>query len=205
MRRGYSLTELVIAMVVVSSVSIVLAGLFTTIISDIPRLCGTVQENTSVLNMLEQMHEDIDAAKDLPDSFGQYWADKNLLLIELPQGIVCYQLKDGRVLRRRLPVAGTPNGTTQEQSTGWLTPLMAEPYEEETKVWSVPNAKVEWQVRRIDSGPGHPFREDGPQDGLRHCAVEVKTCIEHHVRGCSEEKMANSYLFFSGVFRKAGQ
>lgn len=168
MRRGYSLTELLVAMVLVSSVSIVLAGLLTTIISDIPRLCSVVQENTSVLNMLEQMHEDVDAAKELPDSFGEYTTDKNLLLIELPQGIVCYQLKDGKVLRRRLPAA-------QEQ------------YEEETRVWSVPNAKVEWQVRRND------------RDG---CAVEVKTCIEHHVRGCSEEKMANSYLFFAGAFRK---
>jgi type II secretory pathway component PulJ len=168
MRRGYSLAELVVAMVIVSSVSIVLAGLLTTIISDIPRLCGVVQENTSVLNMLEQMHEDVDAAKGLPKSFGEYTTDKNLLLIELPQGIVCYQLKDGKVLRRRLSAA-------QEQN------------EEETRVWSVPNAKLEWQVLRND------------RDG---CAVEVKTCIEHHVRGCSEEKMANSYLFFVGAFRK---
>jgi prepilin-type N-terminal cleavage/methylation domain-containing protein len=168
MRRGYSLVELLVAMFLVSSVSIVLAGLLTTIISDIPRLCGVVQENTSVLNMLEQMHEDVDAAKELPDSFGEYTTDKNLLLIQLPQGIVCYQLKDGKVLRRRLEAA-------QER------------YEEETKVWSVPNAKIEWQVRRND------------RDG---CAVEVKTCIEHHVRGCPEEKMANSYLFFVGALRK---
>jgi len=167
MRRGYSLVELVVAMAIVSSVSIVLAGLFTTIISDIPRLCGVVQENTSVLNMLEQMHDDIDVAEGLPESFAEYTTDKSLLLIELPNGIVCYQLKDGKVLRRRLPAA-------QEQ------------YEEETKVWSVPNAKVEWQVRRNDSGG----------------SVEVKTCIEHHVRGCSEEKMANSYLFFAGAFQK---
>jgi len=154
-------------MAVVSSVSIVLAGLFTTIISDIPRSCGIVQENTSVLNMLEQMHDDIDVAEGLPESFAEYTTDKNLLLIELPNGIVCYQLKDGKVLRRRLSAA-------QEQ------------YEEETKVWSVPNAKVEWQVRRNDRGG----------------SVEVKTCIEHHVWGRSEEKMANSYLFFAGAFQK---
>jgi prepilin-type N-terminal cleavage/methylation domain-containing protein len=168
MRRGYSLTELLVALALISTVSIVVSKLFTTIISDIPRSYRIVQENTSVLNMLEQMHEDIDAAKELPESFAEYTADKNLLLIELPQGNVCYQLKDGKVLRRRLSVS-------------------KEKYEEETKVWSVPNAKVEWQVRRND------------RDG---CAVEVKTYIEHHVRGCSEEKMANSYLFFVGAFRK---
>jgi prepilin-type N-terminal cleavage/methylation domain-containing protein len=168
MRRGYTLVELLVAMFLISTVSIVLSRLFTTIIIDIPRLYGVVQENTSVLNMLGQMKKDVDAAKELPESFGEYTTDKNLLLIELPQGIVCYQLKDGRALRRRLSV-------TKEK------------YEEEMKVWSVPNAKVEWQVWRDN------------RDG---CAVEVKTCIEHHVRGCSEEKMANSYLFFVGAFRK---
>ncbi len=168
MRRGYSLVELVVAMVIVSSVSIVLAGLLITIVSDIPRLYGIVQENTSVLNILGQLQKDIDAAKELPKSYGEYTSNKNLLLIELPQGIVCYQLKDGRVLRRRLSAA-------EEQ------------YEGEIKVWSVPNAKLEWQVRRND------------RDG---CVLEVKTCIEHKVRGRSEEKMANSYLFFTGAFQR---
>jgi prepilin-type N-terminal cleavage/methylation domain-containing protein len=168
MRRGYSLVELLVALVIVSTVSIVVSKLFTILISDIPRSYRIVQENTSVLNMLEQMHEDVDLAKGLPESFAEYTTDKDLLLIELPNGIVCYQLKDGKVLRRNLP-------TAQEQ------------YEEDTKVWSVPNAIIEWQVRR-NNGAGY--------------AVEVKTHIEHNVRGLVEEKMAGSYLYFVGAFRK---
>ncbi|MGB2808181.1 MAG: type II secretion system protein [Sedimentisphaerales bacterium] len=168
MRRGYSLVELLVALAIVSTVSIVVSKLFTTIISDIPRSYRIVQENTSVLNMLEQMHEDVDLAKGLPKSFTEYTTDKDLLLIELPNGIVCYQLKEGKVLRRSLP-------TAQEH------------YEEDTKVWSVPNAKIEWQVRR-NNRAGY--------------AVEVKTHIEHHVRGRSEEKMAGSHLYFVGAFRK---
>jgi prepilin-type N-terminal cleavage/methylation domain-containing protein len=167
MRRGYTLTEVLVVIVLVSTVSIVLSRLFTTIISDIPRLYGVVQENASVLNMLEQMHEDVDVAKGLPESFAEYTADKNMLLIELPNSIVCYQLKDGKVIRRKLPVA-------QEQ------------YEEDTRVWSVPNAIIEWQVNRNDMAG----------------SVEVKTCIEHKVRGRSEEKMAGSHLYFSGAFRE---
>ena len=168
MRRGYSLVELLVAMALVSTVSIVVSKLFTTILSDIPRSYRIVQENTSVLNMLEQMHKDVDLAKGLPKSFGEYKTDKDLLLIELPKGIVCYQLKDGKVLRRSLP-------TAQKH------------YEEDSEVWSVPNAKVEWQVRRNNSA-GY--------------AVEVKTHIEHNVRGRSEEKMAGSHLYFVGAFRK---
>jgi prepilin-type N-terminal cleavage/methylation domain-containing protein len=168
MRKGYSLTELLVALAIISTVSIVVSKLFTTIISDIPRSYRIVQENTSVLNMLEQMHEDVDLAKGLPKSFAEYTADKDLLLIELPNGIVCYQLKDGKALRRSLP-------TAQEH------------YEEDTKVWSVPNAIIEWQVRRNNS-TGY--------------AVEVKTHIEHNVRGLVEEKMAASHLYFAGAFRK---
>jgi prepilin-type N-terminal cleavage/methylation domain-containing protein len=169
MRRGYSLVELLVAMAVFSIVSIVMSKLFITIISDIPRSYRIVQENTSVLNMLEQMHDDVDLAKRLPKSFAEYTTDKDLLLIELPSGIVCYQLKDGRVFRRRLPAA-------EDQ--------------EDTKVWSVPNAKIEWQVHR-NNGAGY--------------AVEVKTHIEHNVRARSEEKMAGSYLYFAGAFRKVSE
>ena len=168
MRKGYSLTELLVALAIISTVSIVMSKLFNTIISDIPLSYRIVQENTSVLNMLEQMHEDVDLARGLPKSFAEYTTGKDLLLIELPNGIVGYQLKDGKVLRRSLPIA-------QEHD------------EEDTRVWSVPNAKIEWQVRRNNSA-GY--------------AVEVKTHIERNVRGRSEEKMAGSYLYFAGAFRK---
>ena len=168
MRRGHSLVELLVALAIISIVSIVVSKLFITLISDIPRSYRIVQENTSVLNMLEQMHEDVDLAKGLPKSLAEYTTDKDLLLIELPDGIVGYQLKDGKVLRRSLP-------TAQEH------------YEEDTRVWLVPNAKIEGQVLR-NNGAGY--------------AVEVKTHIEHNVRGCSEEKMAASHLYFVGAFRK---
>ena len=95
MRKGYTLIEMLVVIVLISTVSIVISKLFTVIISDIPRLYGVVQENASVLNMLEQMHEDVDVAKGLPESFAEYTTDKDLLLIELPNTIVCYQLKDG--------------------------------------------------------------------------------------------------------------
>ena len=168
MRRGYTLAELLVSLAIISIVSIVVSKLFTTIISDIPRSYRIVQENASVLDMLEQMHEDVDFARGLPKSFAEYTTGKDLLLIELTNGIVGYQLKDGKVLRRSLPIA-------------------QEHYEEDTRVWSVPNAIIEWQVRRNNS-TGY--------------AVEVKTHIEHNVRGLAEEKMAASHLYFVGAFRK---
>ena len=168
MRKGFSLVELFVVLVVLSFVSVVLAGLFTTIIGDIPRSFRVVQANTSLLSMLEQMHDDIDAAKRLPESFAGHTTNDELLLIELTDAMICYQLKDGEVRRRKL---------TNAQQGG----------SEDTTVWSVSHAKVEWQVWRKDDG-GY--------------AVEVKTHIEHKIRGHLEKKMANSHLYFVGAFRE---
>ncbi len=169
MRRGYSLVELLVVMSIFAIVSVITMKLFTTIVSDMPRSYRIVEENTSVLDMLEQMHEDVDLASELPESFDELKTDKDLLLLELPNVIVCYHLKDGKVIRRILSAA-------------------KEDHEEDTRVWSVPNAIIDWQVLR-NNGAAY--------------AVEVKTHIEHNVRGRAEEKMTGSYLYFAGAFRKA--
>jgi prepilin-type N-terminal cleavage/methylation domain-containing protein len=169
MRKGFTLVELLVVIIILPSVMLVLDGLFSTLIRDIPRSYRVVQENTSLLSMLDQMQQDIDKAKGLPESFGEYTTSNKLLLIELAESTICYQLKDGRVLRRKL--------TDTQQGSG-----------EETKAWSVPHAKVEWQVWRKDSSD---------------YAVEVRTHIAHKVRGHWEKKMANSHLYFVDAFREA--
>lgn len=168
MRKGFSLLELLAVLVIFASVSFALAPVFTTVCSDIPRSYRVAQENTSLLNMLGRMQKDIDTAKQLPDSFAGHTTDDKLLLIESADGCICYQLIDGKVLRSRL--------TNAEQDTG-----------KDTMVWSVPHAKVEWQVWRKN------------REGY---AVEVKTHIDHDVRGHPQKKMANSHLYFMGAFRE---
>jgi len=169
MRKGFALVEILVVVFLLSIVSVCLAGLFTALIMDIPRSYQVIQENTSVLDMLRQMQKDIDGAKELPESFGEYVTDDKHLLIESADAVFCYQLKDDEVLRRRLTVA-------QGDST------------EDTAVWSVPHARVEWQVWK-KNGKGY--------------AVEVRTHIEHKVRGHLEKKMANSHLCFVGAFPEA--
>jgi len=166
MRKGFTLVELLVVIIVLPFVMLVLDGLFSTLIRDIPRSYRVVQENTSLLSMLEQMQQDIYKAKGLPESFDEYTTSNILLLIELAEGMICYQLKGEKVLRRKL---------TDNQQNNAL----------EKTVWSVPHAKVEWQVwRKNRSG----------------YAVEVKTHIEHKVQGHWEKKMANSHLYFVGAF-----
>ena len=164
MRKGFTLVEMLIVIMTLPFVALALDGLFNALLSDIPRSCRVLQENTTLLNMLEQFQHDIDAAKQIPESFAGHIADDKLLLIELAQGTICYQLKDGQVLRRKL---------TDMQQGG-----------QETRVWSMPNAKVEWRVWRQQ---GHGY------------AVEVRTHIKQQLRTKSQEKMANSHLYFLGV------
>ena len=165
MRKGFSLVEILVVIILLPIVFFVMDGLFSTLLDAIPRSYRVAQENTTVLNMLENMRQDIDKAKSLPDSFDGHIASDELLLIGSPDAVVCYQLKDGQVLRRRL------TGTHENNA-------------EATRVWSLPHAKVQWQVWRKD------------RTGY---AVEVKTHIEHHPRGHQEKKMANSHLYFAGA------
>jgi len=165
MRKGFTLVEMLVVIIVLPFVMLVLDGLFSTLIRDIPRSYRVMQENTSLLSMLEQMQQDIDKAKGLPESFDEYTTSNKLLLIELTEGMICYQLKDNKVLRCKL---------TDNQQKNAL----------EKKSWSVPHAKVEWQVWRKDRG-GY--------------AVEVKMHIEHEIQGHWEKKMANSHLYFVGA------
>ncbi len=170
MRKGFTLVEVLIVVIVLPFMMLVLDDLFRTLIKDIPRSYQVVQENTSLLSMLDQMQKDIDKAKGLPESFGEYTTGDKLLLIELAEGMICYQLKDEKALTvRRSSLVSRVTGD-----------------EPRITVWSIPHAKVELQVWRKD------------RDGY---AVEVKTHIEHKIRGEHwEKKMANSHLYFVGAF-----
>jgi len=132
MRKGFTLTEMLVVFVVLISVSLVFAPVFTTLVSDIPQSYRVSQENTALLDMLKQMRKDIDAATQLPDLCAGHRADDKLLLIESKAGCVCYQLKNGKVLRRRL----SHHSPSRQNNFG------------DTTLWSVPQAGIKWGVWR---------------------------------------------------------
>jgi len=132
MRKGFTLMEMLTVVIVLPFMMIVLDGLFRTLIKDIPQSHKVVQENTSLLSMLREMQQDIDKAKGLPETYNEYSAGDKMLLIDLPEGMICYQLKDDKVFRCNL---------TEMQKSNVA----------ETKYWSVPQAKVQWKVWRKDT------------------------------------------------------
>ena len=135
MRKGFALIEILILIVVIPFVLVIIDGLFRTLLTDIPWSCRIVQENTTVLNMLEQLHQDIDKAKGLPKSFAGHTASNELLLIEAADGVICYQIEDGQTVRRML--TGAQYGNAMQK-----------------RVWSVPNARVKWTVW-TENGEGY--------------------------------------------------
>jgi len=175
MRKGFTLVEILVVIMVLPFVMLVLDGLFGTLIRDIPRSYRVMQENTSLLSMLEQMQQDIDRAKGLPESFDEYTTSNKLLLIELEEGMICYQLKDEKVLRLR----------TRDEERGTRDASIVNRLSSVSQSWSIPHAKVEWQVWRNDGG-GY--------------AVEVKTHIKYNVQGHWQKKMVNSHLYFVSTY-----
>ena len=127
MRKGFSLVEILTVVIVLPFIMLILDGLFKTLIKDIPRSHQLLMENTTLTIMLDRIQQDIDKAKGLPDSFGGYTASSELFLIELADSVICYQLKDGNVLRRML--------TDNKQSNT-----------EEEKFWKIPHTNITWQV-----------------------------------------------------------
>ena len=127
MHKGFTLVELLTLVIVLPFVFLLFDGLFKTLIGEIPMSERIIQENTSLLSVLREIQQDIDHAKSLPKSFAGQTASDHVLLIELSEGIICYQLQDGLVIRQQLTNA------LQDKA-------------EEPRIWPIPHAKIEWKV-----------------------------------------------------------
>jgi prepilin-type N-terminal cleavage/methylation domain-containing protein len=126
MRRAFTLVEMLIVMATLPIAAFVLDRFFVNVIHDIPRSSAVVQENTTLLNMLNQMRNDIDKAKRLPEKFEEQISNEQMLLIEQIDGVIAYELQNGKVIRKKLSNIG-------EQHEDVIT-------------WSLPTAELQWQV-----------------------------------------------------------
>ncbi|UCG55775.1 MAG: prepilin-type N-terminal cleavage/methylation domain-containing protein [Phycisphaerales bacterium] len=127
MRKGFTLVELLVVVLVLPAAALVLDRFFTTLMRDIPRSTRVIQENTTLLNMLNQMCADVGQAKRLPESYGGRASNDRMLLIETTDGVICYRLDEGRARRYKVTDAQGQDG-------------------DEARVWSLPNSEIVWQV-----------------------------------------------------------
>ncbi|MHC4741180.1 MAG: PulJ/GspJ family protein [Planctomycetota bacterium] len=127
MRKAFSLVELLAVIAIFPVVALSLDRMFKAVVIDIPKSSYVVEENTTVLDILDHIRSDIDRAKGLPRTFGDYTAGDDVLLIKLPDTTICYQLKDEKVIRHNLGKEPT------------------------SSAWVAPNADIKWKVWEKDN------------------------------------------------------
>ncbi|OHB73834.1 MAG: hypothetical protein A2Z25_10215 [Planctomycetes bacterium RBG_16_55_9] len=127
MRKGFTLTEVLVVVIILPFVFVTLDGLFVTLLAEIPRSYRIAQESITLQNMLEQLQQDMDKARGLPVSLAGHTTDDTRILVELPGSAVCYQQLDGQVVRRTLTDTAQDNTGTE-------------------RAWSLPSTKVQWRV-----------------------------------------------------------
>ena len=130
MRKAFSLIEMLVVIMVLPFVTIALSRVFATFIRDVPRMTKVVQRNTTVLDMVRQLREDIDRAVALPDAFETHHSDERSLLIELPNEVIHYRIQQGGIART---VLGDEEPTE--------------------RTWRFPEAVVTWSRWKQDEAP----------------------------------------------------
>jgi type II secretory pathway pseudopilin PulG len=127
MRKGASIIEMLAVIFVVGILLLPLARLTSATFRDVPRSYRSANVNTSILNALRRMSQDINRAVGLPRSFGGLSSDSRTLIIRLPEGFVCYGLDGDKIIRYVF---------VDSQEKGWG----------EDMEWSVPRAVINWKL-----------------------------------------------------------
>ena len=130
MRKGFTLVEVLLIIATVPLFMVLMSRLFSTLLLETPRIWKNVQQNTTMLNMLSQMQQDIDNATELPQSKGGFSSDDKLLLIRQEDRLIGYEIADERISRRIL----SDNQTEPSEPRAWL----------------IPDAKIEWNILRTN-------------------------------------------------------
>jgi hypothetical protein len=126
MRKGIYIVEMLVVTLVLVLVGATLSGLFRTIAFELPRNSRLLAENTRLLGALECMRGDVSSASGLT-SGNKKGMDAAGLYIERPEGITCYEFKDGELIR------SSPDNGGDEMGC-------------EPMVWSVPHGRIAWRV-----------------------------------------------------------
>ena len=148
-QRAFTLVEMMVVIAVLPIVLLVTTGLFNIVIRDIPRSFKVVEENGQLLRMLNQMHQDVSEAKNLPES-----GDKRVLVVEKRDSVVRYEITDDGMERSVLP-----------QETG-------------TKAWKLSKSRIDWRVWQKD-GKGYAVEIQAAIEYQAGSILEKKMANSH--------------------------
>ena len=129
MKRGMTIVELLVAVVVLGAICLASLPLFTAVVKDIPRDGRAIDAHAELGRMLRQMRKDVDAATGLPAGLPVREAGGNPLSVFHADGVVLYEMRPGRVVRSTKARGGKA-------------------MDGEKCVWPVPRAVIQWGVRQ---------------------------------------------------------
>ena len=102
-----ALVEIMTVIMVMVLISVPVAHLTRITHRDIPRSYRAIQANTTVMNILKSIKQDVTAAEDFPKSHGDYTANEQFLLITTANNVICYQFEEDKIIRLTLSKTDT--------------------------------------------------------------------------------------------------
>jgi type II secretory pathway component PulJ len=99
MPGGYTIIEMLGVILITPLLMVLIGGFLVTFLRDIPQATRLLDQNTAVLDVLNQLRHDMDRAVALPSQAGDRRTDDATLLIRQADALVCYRLEEGRIVR----------------------------------------------------------------------------------------------------------
>ncbi|MHC4758615.1 MAG: hypothetical protein ACYTE8_08155 [Planctomycetota bacterium] len=124
MKKGYAFVEIVTVIMVMVLISLPVARLVRITHRDIPRSYRAIQANTTVMNILKSIKDDVNTAEEFPKSHGDYTANERSLLITTANNVICYQFEEDKIIRLTLSkidseIIDTASWPTQNAIIKW--------------------------------------------------------------------------------------
>jgi prepilin-type N-terminal cleavage/methylation domain-containing protein len=133
MRKAFTLIEMLVVIIILPFVTIAVSQFFATFVRDVPRMTRIVEQNTTVLDLVQQLREDTDGAMGLPSTFTTHRSDSDTLLIRRQGDVICYRAEEGAIARMVWSAEG------QAGSEG-------------PRKWTFPDAVISWRLWQGASG-----------------------------------------------------
>ncbi len=130
MKKAFTLIEVLLIIATLPVFMLVANRLLYSMLRDTPRIWNNIQQNTTMLDMLSQLQNDIDIAQNLPQTYGEFSSNEKLLLIKQYDALIGYEFNDGQITRRILNDMQT--NTEQERK------------------WQIHDANIQWNVHTKD-------------------------------------------------------
>lgn len=129
-RRGFSLVELLIAIMTIPLVMWVITQMVRTLLDDMPRDRRVINEQFQIDKILQQLQMDFDRTYALPDQWQDHTQDANTLLLA-QTGAMVYYRHEGNTLSRFVDSDAKPQ-----------------------RQWTLKYARLNWQSSQLLNGLG---------------------------------------------------